>query len=185
MRVVRRRLCRALAELIRGCRIGAVLLVAGSLAFIAATPAPSASPPPTSNSLTKAQMQALLPKVPLHTEYTVATNKLGQVTGVKPTKQSKDKTFDLQTFGNALQSFIRTADGKAISGVYKLSYDYDPKTGKVHRDVALVHPGGVDANAKGAALIMMDAARKEAAAAAARAKRASPAPHPVPAASGH
>jgi hypothetical protein len=98
------------------------------------------------------------------------------VTGAKAVKLSTDHTYNLQTYGNALQTFIRTEDGKADPGVYKLTYDYDPKTQKISREVALVKLGGVDPNAKGAALVMMDAAKKEAAAAAAKAKH-SPAPH--------
>ncbi len=128
-------------------------------------------------------MEALAPKTALHTVYTVTTNKLGQVTGVKATKRSKDNTFNLQTYGNALQSFIRTEDGKAIPGTYTLTYDYNPQTRRVHRNVALVHAGGVNENAEGAALVMMDVARREAAAAAKarHAAHASPSPQP----SGH
>ncbi len=185
---VRRRVRRALTQLI-GRRAVAVLAAAGTIVLGAMTPAFAAtpSPKPTSpaeNSLTKAQMEALAPKTALHTEFIVNTNKLGQVTGAKATKESKDPNFNLQTYGNALQTFIRTDDGKAVPGVYKLTYDYDPKTRRIRRDVALVHEGGVDENAEGAALVMMDAAKKEAAAAAAAAK-AKQHPSPAPKASEH
>jgi len=155
----------------------AALAACAALALLAATPAPKPSLPPTANSLTKAQMEALAPKVPLHTVYVVSTNKLGQVTNAKGQTLSKDKLFNVQTYGNALQAFIRTEDGSAISGLYTLTYDYNPADKRVTRTVALVHAGGVDANAEGAALVMMEAARKEAAAAAAKATHATPAPH--------
>jgi hypothetical protein len=54
------------------------------------------------------------------------------------------------TYGNALQAFIRTPDGSAIAGTYRLTYDYDPKTKLVRRGVGLVRSGGVDPNALGA-----------------------------------
>jgi hypothetical protein len=159
-------------------------LVASTIWLIGASPSPLPSPqPPGENHLTAAQMKAMLPKTPLHTEYVVAVNKLGQVTGAKAKTLSKDKTFNAETYGNALQAFIRTEDGKAISGVYSLSYDYNPQTQRISRDVALVHAGGVNPDAEGAALVMMDAARKEAAEAAAKGKHPSPAPHVAPTAS--
>jgi hypothetical protein len=180
---VRRGVRRPLAQLIDRTRAVALTLF-GTLALLAATPAPhpSGPTPPAANSLTKAQMQAMLPKAPLHTQYLVSTNKYGQVINAKATAQSKDHTFNMQTYGNALQAFIRTEDGKAISGVYTLTYDYDPKTTNIKRQVALVHPGGVDPNTEGAANVMMDTAKKEAAAQAAKAKQASPEPHPSPSA---
>lgn len=129
-----------------------------AVALLAAAPSPS--PSPTRIDLTKLQSKALLPKVPLHTEYVVAVNKLGQVTHVISGKVSKDKTYNLQTYGNAMQAFIRTPDGKAISGRYRLTYDYSPKTTRVHRDVALVSKGSVDANAPGAVTQMYADVRK-------------------------
>jgi hypothetical protein len=153
---------------------GAIL--AAAVGLLGASPAPS-SAPAEANHLTAAQMKALLPKTALHTEYEVAVNKLGQVTGAHAKVQSKDPNFNLQTYGNALQAFIRTDDGHAISGLYRLTYDYDPKTHRIGRTVALIHPGGVNADAEGAADAMIDTAKKEAAAAAAKAKHPSPAPH--------
>jgi hypothetical protein len=148
--------------------VSATVLVA-AFALLGATPAPTATVP-DANHLTAAQMKALVPKVALHTVYVVAVNKLGQVSGAKAKVLSRDKTFNLQTYGNALQAYIRTEDDKAIAGIYTLTYDYSPKTGRIARTVALVHPGGVNPDAEGAALVMIDAAHKEAAAAAAKAK---------------
>jgi len=128
-----------------------------ALALLGATPAPK---PPNRIDLTKIQPKALLPKVPLHTEFVVAVNKLGQVTHVISAKPSKDKTYNLQTYGNAMQAFIRTPDGKAISGSYRLTYDYNPKTARVRRNVALVKAGGVDANAPGAVTQMLEDVHK-------------------------
>jgi hypothetical protein len=129
-----------------------------AVALLAAAPSPS--PSPNRIDVLKLQSKAVLPKVPLHTEYIVAVNKLGQVTHVISGKVSKDKTYNLQTYGNAMQAFIRTADGKAISGRYKLTYDYSPKTTRVHREVALVATGTVDANAPGAVTRMYADVRK-------------------------
>ena len=149
-------------------RSRAVLCVAAAaFALLAATPAPLATP--VRVDLTKIQPKSLLPKVPLHTEFIVAVNKLGQVTHIVSAKPSKDKPFNLHTAGNALQAFIRTPDGKAVSGTYKLTYDYDPKTTRVRRDVALVKAGGVNPDEPGAVTKMVEDVQKHA-------KTASPAP---------
>ena len=137
----------------------AALCAAGAaLALLGATPA--ATPLPYRIDVTKIQPKSLLPKVPLHTEYVVAVNKLGQVTHIISGKPSKDKTYNLQTYGNAMQAFIRTPEGKAISGSYRLTYDYSPKTTRVHREVQLVKSGGVDPNAVGAVTKMIDDVHK-------------------------
>ena len=134
--------------------------VAAAFTLLAATPAPQ--PTRYRIDLTKIQPKSLLPKVPLHTEFVVAINKMGQVTHIISGKVSKDQTYNLQTAGNALQAFIRTPDGKAISGSYRLTYDYSPKTTRIHRDVALLKAGGVNPNEEGAALKMIDDVRKHA-----------------------
>ena len=126
----------------------------------AATAARAPTPPPGAIDVTKAQPKELLPKTALHTEFIVEVNKLGQVSRVRSGKWSKNVSFNEHTYGNALQAFIRTPDGKAIPGVYKLTYDYNPKTTRVRRDVALVKRGGVNAGATGAATQMMAIARK-------------------------
>ncbi|MBV8580042.1 MAG: hypothetical protein JOZ86_05355 [Candidatus Eremiobacteraeota bacterium] len=133
----------------------AAVLAAGAAAS-AATPAPKSSPRINVEQL---QPKQLFPKVPLHVEYTVEVNKLGQVARVRAVKASKNPTIDAITYGNALQSFIRTPDGHVVLGTYKLTYDYDPKTQRMHRDVQLVRAGGVNPNAKGAAVDMMEIAR--------------------------
>jgi len=91
-----------------------------------------------------------VPSAPQHTEYVVEVNRKGQVTRVRSGKSSRDLAFNTMTYGNALQAFIRTADGKAIPGTYRLAYDYAPKSKNVHRSVALLRAGGVNANAQGA-----------------------------------
>ena len=138
----------------------AVVLAASSAAF-AASPAPKPAPTaPPRVDVTKLQPKELAPKKPLHVEYTVEVNKLGQVARVRSVKPSHDVPFDTHTYGNALQAFIRTPDGNAIAGTYRLTYDYDPKTLRVHRDVALLRAGGVNPNAKGAAKDMTEIARR-------------------------
>jgi hypothetical protein len=133
-----------------------------AVAVVALLGAATPAPPPQRVDITKTQPKELLPKVPLHTEYVVAINKLGQVSRVISGKVSKDKTYNLQTYGNAMQAFIRTPDGRAISGKYRLTYDYSPKTARIHRDVALLSAGGVDPNALGAVNEMIEDVNKRA-----------------------
>ncbi len=172
MRIVRRGVRSAFAELM--FRFGAcaalaagAVLVCSSTAFAAPTPRPVATTPERID-VQKLQPRALAPKRTLHVEYTVEVNKLGQVTRVRSVKPSHDQAFDAHTYGNALQAFIRTPDGHAVVGIYRLTYDYDPKTLRVRRDVALVRVGGVNPNAQGAAIQMMEIARRNAAKAAAQ-----------------
>lgn len=138
----------------------ATVLACGSVAF-AATPAPKAAQAaPQRIDVTKMQPKELAPTKPLHVELTVEVNKLGQVARVRTIKPSHNEAFDAKMYGNALQAFIRTPDGHVVLGTYRLTYDYDPKTLRVHRDVALVKTGGVDPNAKGAANDLMEIARR-------------------------
>jgi len=76
----------------------------------------------------------------------VEINRKGQVTRVRSGKSCPDLAFNAMTYGNALQAFIRTPDGRAIPGTYRLSYDFDPKTKLVRRSVELIKAGGVDPN---------------------------------------
>jgi hypothetical protein len=136
-----------------------MLLVAAVLAATSAH-AVAATPPPGAIDVTKIQPKALLPKTKLHTEFVVEVNKLGQVARVRSGKSCPNPMFNAQTYGNALQVFIRTPDGRAIPGVYRLTYDYNPSTARVHREVALLWRGGVNPNAQGAANQMMEIARR-------------------------
>jgi hypothetical protein len=136
-----------------------MLLVAAVLAATSAH-AVAATPPPGAIDVTKIQPKALLPKTKLHTEFVVEVNKLGQVARVRSGKSCPNPMFNAQTYGNALQVFIRTPDGRAIPGVYRLTYDYNPSTARVHREVALLWRGGVNANAVGAANQMMAIAKR-------------------------
>ncbi|MBV8154656.1 MAG: hypothetical protein JO029_04535 [Candidatus Eremiobacteraeota bacterium] len=133
------------------------LLFGAPYAASAATPAPSA-PPKGAPVPTIA-----LPNAPLHTEYVVEVNKRGQVVRVKSSKVSKVDTFNVQTYGNALQMWIRKPDGTATVGLFRVTYDYDPKSRKVDRNVALVSEGGTWGDEEGAANAMMETAQKEAA----------------------
>jgi hypothetical protein len=151
--------------------VAAAVLAASSVAS-AATPAPRASAPPARSggpaahataparvNVESLQPKSLFPKVALHTEMIVEINKLGQVSRVRSIKPSKDVPFNTHAYGNALQAFIRTPDGNVVLGSYRLSYDYDPKTQRIRRQVALVSRGGVDPERKGAAAEMMDIAK--------------------------
>jgi hypothetical protein len=144
--------------------VAAAVLAASSIAS-AATPAPRASAPasrattPARINVESLQPKSLFPKVALHTEMIVEVNKLGQVSRVRSIKPSKDVPFNTHVYGNALQTFIRTDDGNVVLGSYRLTYDYDPKTQHIRRQVALVGRGGVDPERKGAAAEMMDIAK--------------------------
>jgi hypothetical protein len=138
----------------------AAVLACGAVALAAPAPKPAAKGTPPPIDVTKVQPRELAPKKPLHVEFTVETNRLGQVARVRTVKPSHDEDFDTKTYGNALQTFIRTPDGHAVAGTFRLTYDYDPKTLRVRRDVALVKAGGVNPNAKGAAESMMEIARR-------------------------
>jgi hypothetical protein len=138
----------------------AIVAAAGTPAGAATTPAPSSSPhrvaiPPPP-----------FPKEKLHAEYVVEVNKKGQVVRIKSGKGTKYGTFNAQTYGNALQMWIRKPDGSAEVGLYRVTYDYDPKTHHVDRKISLVSKGGTWANSEGAADVMIDTAKREAAAAA-------------------
>jgi hypothetical protein len=140
------------------------------LSAVAATPSPppaSASPHPANTrpphgpvrvEVTKVPPKSALPKHAEHTEYVVEINKLGQVARVASGRTSDSPSFNAETYGNALQAFIRTPDGHVVVGTYRLTYDFDPKTGRVRRDVTLVRQGGVDPDAKGAAIDLLEKA---------------------------
>ncbi len=144
--------------------VAAAVLAVSSIAS-AATPAPRATAPaahataPSRINVESLQPKSLFPKVVLHTEMIVEVNKLGQVSRVRSIKPSKDVPFNTHVYGNALQTFIRTDDGNVVLGSYRLTYDYDPKTQHIRRQVALVSRGGVDPERKGAAAEMMDIAK--------------------------
>jgi hypothetical protein len=101
------------------------------------------------------------PKVPLHTEFVVEVNAKGQVVRVKTAKASSDQLFNTQTNGNVLQMWIRHPDGSAEVGLYRVSYDYDPKTQKISRNISIVSRGGDWGNQPGAATVMVDTAKRE------------------------
>ncbi len=90
------------------------------------------------------------PKTAQHAEYTVDVNAKGQVVRIRSAKHAADPWFDKRVAGNALQVFIRAPDGTAVSGIYRLTYDYNPVKKTVTRKVTLVQEGGVDPNAVGA-----------------------------------
>lgn len=130
------------------CRAGTGALVVALAAFAAPgfAYARAAAPP--------------LPRTPQHTEYVVEVNAKGQVSRVRSGKSAPDRAYDTMTLGNALQAYIRTTDGKAIAGIYRLNYDYDPRSKRVRRTVRLVRSGGVDPKELGAVEQMAQLARR-------------------------
>jgi hypothetical protein len=144
---------------IRLCAAVFLLALAPVCAFGATpSPQPSAAKKPPAHRLidvTKIQPKSLLPKRPEHQEYVVEINKYGQVARVRSERGNGDPTFNAQTYGNALQAFIRTPDGHVVVGTYRLTYDFDPKTARVRRDVTLLRQGGVDPDAQGAVADML------------------------------
>jgi hypothetical protein len=146
---------------LRAIALASTFLAACAGAAVAATPSPSPKPssaPHAPGPLPTPHM----PKIPLHTEFTVMVNKMGQVVGVKSGVNSKVAMFNAWTYGNVLQMWIRHPDGTAEVGLYKVTYDYDPKTTKITRQPSLISAGGAWADAEGAANVMIDTARKEA-----------------------
>ncbi|MGP6159715.1 MAG: hypothetical protein ACLPYS_19835 [Vulcanimicrobiaceae bacterium] len=129
-----------------------------ALALLAAL----AGPPAAARAASTAAAQLRAPSQAEHTEYVIEVNKKGQVSRVRAGKYSSDAAFNAMTYGNALQVFIRTPDGNAVSGTYRLSYDYDPKSRNVKRNVALIKAGGVDPNAIGAVNAMAEINRRRA-----------------------
>ena len=102
-----------------------------------------------------------LSKVPLHTQFIVEVNKMGQVVRVKSGTDCKDLTFNAQTYGNVLQTWIRHPDGTAEVGLYRVDYNYAPVGAKITRHVALIKPGGNWGNQRGAANDMVDTANAQ------------------------
>src|SRR5271155_1312588 len=137
----------------------ATTFVAACAPAVAATPSPkpSASPRPPLVLPTPN-----MPKIPLHSEFTVEVIAKGQVVRVKTAKGTKVPMFNAWTYGNVLQMWIRHPDGSAEVGLYKVTYDYDPNTKKIERVPSLVSAGGTWGNEEGAANQMIDVARKEA-----------------------
>ena len=140
-------------------------IVALTLALISvALPVAAATPVPKPTTAPKLMPHPPVPKVAEHTEFIVEVNAKGQVVRVKSAKGTggKDVFFNAQTYGNVLQMWIRHPDGSAEVGLYKVTFDFDPKTQKVHRTVTLVQAGGDWGNEKGAATEMMETAEREA-----------------------
>jgi hypothetical protein len=161
VRILRSPFCGSVAQLIStkiAAPLSVAVLLAATGAQAATTPTPKPSPRPSAIIIH-------LPTTTLHSEVVVEVNKKGQVVRVKSTKPSKLRSFNVQTYGNALQMWIRKPDGTATVGLYRVTYDYNPKTQDVTRRVSLISTGGNWGNDPGAATVMMDLAKKQAAAA--------------------
>lgn len=131
--------------------LAAALLIPPAAAFAATSPPPKPVPLPTPN----------YPNKQLHVQLLVEVNKHGQVVFVQHGTLSGNRSFDTMTLGNAMQMWIRRPDGSAETGLYRVSYDYDPHTHAVSRVPSLVKPGGAWADSPGAAtLIIRDAKRQ-------------------------
>jgi hypothetical protein len=141
-------------------------LAIASIFLALAAPAFSATPAPKATSQPKAIPLPKAPPIALDTAFIVEVNAKGQVVRVeKAISKNQDLQFNAQTYGNVLQMWIRHPDGTAETGLYRVSYHYDPKTQKVSRSIELLKDGGSWANAEGAANRMMDIATREAKAA--------------------
>jgi hypothetical protein len=143
----------------------ATLCLAVTAPALAATPTPSPSPHASGSAAPKvvAIPKVHPPAVPLHTEFVVEVNKKGQVVKAKSGKASKSPLFNAQTYGNVLQMWIRHPDGSADVGLFRVTYDYNPKDHSVTRNIELISLGGNWGDQEGAAAQMIDTARKEAA----------------------
>ncbi len=110
---------------------------------------------PALHAVPRALPTPRLPNQRLHTEFTVEVNHLGQIVRVKTGKESTYPPFNAMTYGNVLQMFIRRPDGSAVVGMYRVTYDYDPHTKNVHRNVNILSQGGDWANEEGAVSQML------------------------------
>lgn len=122
----------------------------------AATPHPSGA-----KASTAVVHKIVLSKVPLHTQFVVEVNKLGQVVRVKSGTDCKNLTFNAQTYGNVLQTWIRHPNGTAEVGLYRVDYNYTPANAKILRRVALIKAGGDWGDKRGAANDMIDQANAQ------------------------
>ncbi|MDQ2680411.1 MAG: hypothetical protein M3Y21_05230 [Candidatus Eremiobacteraeota bacterium] len=118
-----------------------------ALAFMLVAATPHSRPRLTAN----------LPRTPLHTEFNVEVNAKGQVVLVKSGKSCKDLNFNAKTYGNVLQMWIRHPDGSATVGMYRVTYDYNPRTKRVDRGIRLLYAGGRWGSQVGAAQEMLNA----------------------------
>lgn len=119
------------------------------------------APHPTPHATAATFVPAIAPKVPLHTEYIAEVNKRGQVVRIEHGQFSKDGYFNEHTFGNVLQMWIRHPDGTATVGLFKITFDYDPRTKNVARHFTLVKAGGDWGDKVGAATKMINDADAE------------------------
>ncbi|MFN2448582.1 MAG: hypothetical protein ABR508_02145 [Candidatus Baltobacteraceae bacterium] len=121
-----------------------------ALALLGASPAPApfAAPP-------------ALPSKPLHARYSVEVNRLGQVVRVEHGTLSGNQAFDTMTLGNAMQMWIRRANGTATAGLYAVRYDYDARTKKLLRVPSLISAGGTWAGKPGAATLIVKEAKRQ------------------------
>jgi len=103
----------------------------------------------------KAHSLPVPPRTALRTTFNVEVNAKGQIVRVKSGKSSKDEMFNAQTYGNVLQMWIRHPDGAATVGLYRVTYNYDPRTKHIARSIQLLSAGGSWGNAQGAANQMM------------------------------
>jgi hypothetical protein len=120
--------------------VAVVAVSFGGLGLLGASPSPQPA----------GKLVPRTPTTPQHTEFVVEVNDKGQVIKVDSGRESHDPAFNAITYGNVLQAFIRRPDGTAVSGLYRMTYDYDPANKHVRRNVALLKAGGVDPNALGA-----------------------------------
>jgi hypothetical protein len=157
---MRRRFRRPLTQLslVRNAAATFAVALFVPLAATAATPLPS--PSEMRVDVTKLQQNIPLPKTKLHSEFVVEVNRKGQVVRVRSGKSSGNAAYNAQTYGNALQAFIRKPDGSVVIGSYRLTYDFNPATGRVRRDVSLVKAGGVNPDARSAVEDMEEVAKR-------------------------
>lgn len=130
---------------------GLLAILVFSLAASASGATPAPRPFPTPN----------FPNKRLHVDLLVEVNKHGQVVRVDHGTLSGDRVFDTVTLGNAMQMWIRRPNGSAEAGLFRVSYDYDPRTHAVTRVPSLVKAGGNWASKPGAATLIIADARKQ------------------------
>jgi hypothetical protein len=133
-------------------RKASVLALSLSIApAVALAASPKPAPLPTPN----------LPNKPLHVQFIVEVNNLGQVVRVDHGTLSGNKPFDTMTLGNAMQMWIRRPNGSSEAGLYRVNYDYNPRNHEVSRVPSIIRPGGSWATKPGAATMIIEDARRQ------------------------
>ena len=146
------------ARLVRNL-VGAAGLFLALAAALASGVTRAAAAPPAAKPHAFPTILFHYPTTPEHVSFVIEINAKGQTTKVRSMTRSGNREFDEIIYGNVVQTFVREDDGKAIAGVYRMNYAYNPKNRHIRRTVTLIKAGGVDPGAESLVDKMIDANR--------------------------